>query len=55
MNNATSKSLQELKNLSADQNVSPHIPREGIMGKDSDGNWRVVKVNTSGEIIVNVE
>ena len=45
MNNATSKSIQELKNLSADQSVVPHIPREGMMGKASDGSWYNVSVN----------
>lgn len=50
----TELTLQRLKNESADKDVSPVIPREAVMGKDTGGNWRVIKVNTSGEIIVNV-
>jgi len=51
-NNAISKSLQELKNLSADQGVFPNIPREGAMGKADDGAYYNFKVNTSGELVI---
>lgn len=50
-NNATSKSIQELKNLSADQSVAPHIPREGMMGKASDGSWYNLSVGTDGSLL----
>ena len=53
-NKPTEYSVQELKNLSGDGNVSPPIPREAIMGKDTGGNWRVIKVNTDGKVVVNV-
>jgi len=49
-NHPTIDSLQILKNDSADQNVSPHIPREGMMGKSSDGNWYNVAVNADGSL-----
>jgi len=52
-NKKTEYSIQELKNLSADKSVSPPIPREALMGKDSSGNWRVIKVNSNGELIIN--
>ena len=51
-NKPTSDSIQKLKNLSADQSVNPTIPREGIMGKASDGSWYNVAVNTDGELVV---
>lgn len=38
-----------------DTGVNPPVPREGIMGIDGSGSYRVVKVNADGELIVNPE
>ena len=54
-NKPTDLSLQELKNFSADTSVSPPIPREGMLGQDSEGNYRNVLVNSDGEVVINVE
>lgn len=45
----TEYSVQELKNLSADTSVSPPIPREGIMGKSSDGRYFNLNINEKGQ------
>ena len=51
-NKKTEYTLQYLKNLSADHSVSPPIPREGVLGIDSDGNYRNLLCNSSGEVII---
>jgi hypothetical protein len=51
---ATELTLQRLKNESADKNVSPVIPREGIMGIDAAGNYRNILVNSDGELVTRI-
>lgn len=55
MNKKTELKHQYLKNKSADMSVKPSIPREGMLGKDSDGNWKPIKVDNTGRVVVNVE
>lgn len=50
-NKHTEYSNQELNNLSADTDVSPPIPRRGMLGKDSSGNWRNVLVGNDGGLV----
>jgi hypothetical protein len=52
-NKSIQYSIQELKNFSADHSVSPPIPREAWLGKDGSGNYRVIKVLSTGAIIIN--
>lgn len=52
-NHPTEESLQVLKEMSADKSVSPHVPREGIMGKNSNGSWYNMSVDTDGKVNVN--
>lgn len=49
-NKPTEYTHQTFKNLSADTSVSPPIPREGIMGKASDGSYYTVAVNSDGSL-----
>ena len=50
LNKATEYSVQTLENLSSDQTVSPPILRRGILGKNSDGNYYDIGVNSDGSL-----
>jgi len=52
-NKQTEYRKQNLLNLGADFSVSPPIARKAGMGKDSGGNWRVIKVTAAGNLIIN--
>lgn len=42
--------LQYLFNQITDFSVVPHVPRIGVLGKDSGGNYIMIKVNPDGEL-----
>lgn len=54
-NHPTEESLQILKEMSADKSVSPHIPREGIMGKAADGSYYNIAVRNDGSLVDSVD
>lgn len=47
-NSPTNLSLQYLFNFAADFNVSPPIPRVGLLGQDDSGIYRNIRVDTLG-------